>query len=376
MSVLLLLLMAYELVGSAAHEWIWVGMLALFLVHHALNGKWTRNLFRGKVTPLRALQTALAALALVTMLGSFVSALLVSRTVFAFLPVRGGRSLGRMLHMLSAYWGFVFLSLHLGLHWGTMLALAGRLCKGPSRARRILLRALGGAIALYGAWAFFRRSIPDYLFLRTQFAFFDFSEPRIFFFLDYVAAMGDLCLDRTLPGKGRAASEGGKKRMKRAPCALLLTLCACAAPEPEEAQASFFAMNTYMTMTAHGADAQAAVDRAQARIEALESLWSVTQEGSDIYAVNHAQGQPVAVHEETAALLSFALDMAEETGGALEPTLYPVLAAWGFTADAHRVPEEAELAALLENVDYARVRVQGGDRAAGPGHDAGPGRRG
>ena len=115
MSVLLLLLMAYELVGSAAHEWIGVGMLALFLVHHALNGKWTRNLFRGKVTPLRALQTALAALALVTMLGSLVSALFVSRTVFAFLPVRGGRSLGRMLHMLSAYWGFVFLSLHLVL---------------------------------------------------------------------------------------------------------------------------------------------------------------------------------------------------------------------------------------------------------------------
>ena len=31
---------------------------------------------------------------------------------------------------------------------------------------------------------------------------------------------------------------------------LFLTLCACTAPEPEEAQASFFAMNTYMTMTA------------------------------------------------------------------------------------------------------------------------------
>lgn len=51
MSVLLLLLMAYELVGSAAHEWIGVGMLALFLVHHALNGKWTRNLFRGRLRP-------------------------------------------------------------------------------------------------------------------------------------------------------------------------------------------------------------------------------------------------------------------------------------------------------------------------------------
>lgn len=57
----------------------------------------------------------------------------------------------------------------------------------------------------------------------------------------------------------------------------------------------------------------------------------------------------------------------EETGGALEPTLYPVLTAWGFTADAHRVPEEAELAALLENVDYARVRVQGETVQLDPG---------
>ena len=27
----------------------------------------------------------------------------------------------------------------------------------------------------------------------------------------------------------------------------------------------------------------------------------------------------------------FALDMAEKTGGALDPTIYPVVAAWGFT---------------------------------------------
>ena len=115
-----------------------------------------------------------------------------------------------MLHMLSAYWGFVFLSLHLGLHWGTMLALAGRLCKGPSRARRILLRALGGAIALYGAWAFFRRGIPDYLFLRTRFAFFDFSEPRIFFFLDYVAAMGTFVWIGHYLAKGVRRLKGGR----------------------------------------------------------------------------------------------------------------------------------------------------------------------
>ncbi len=68
--------------------------------------------------------------------------------------------------------------------------MAGRLVKKASRARRNILRILGTAIALYGVYAFFRREIPGYLFLRTQFVFFDFSEPLIFFFLDYLSIMG------------------------------------------------------------------------------------------------------------------------------------------------------------------------------------------
>ena len=63
-------------------------------------------------------------------------------------------------------------------------------CRGPSRARRIVLRILAACIALYGAYAFVSHSIPDYLFLRSQFVFFDFDEPLVFFFLDVPAAMG------------------------------------------------------------------------------------------------------------------------------------------------------------------------------------------
>ena len=190
MTVLLLLLMAYEMVGRAAHEWIGAGMFVLFIVHHALNWKWSRNLLRGKYTDMRALQTVFAALALLSMLGALVSAVFISEEVFAFLPIRGGRAFGRTLHMLSVYWGFVFLSLHLGLHWNAMMGMAGRLCKQTSRPRRIVLRVLGVCIALYGAYALVKRGIPDYMFLRTHFAFFDFEEPLILFLLDYLAAMG------------------------------------------------------------------------------------------------------------------------------------------------------------------------------------------
>lgn len=53
MTVLLLLLMAFELVGRAVHEWIGVGMFFLFVLHHLLNRGWTKRLFQGKYTPYR-----------------------------------------------------------------------------------------------------------------------------------------------------------------------------------------------------------------------------------------------------------------------------------------------------------------------------------
>ena len=53
-----------------------------------------------------------------------------------------------------------------------------------------MLNLLGGAVALYGVVAFFRRDLPTYLFLQTHFVFFDFSEPIPLFYLDYLAIMG------------------------------------------------------------------------------------------------------------------------------------------------------------------------------------------
>lgn len=50
--------------------------------------------------------------------------------------------------------------------------------------------------------------------------------------------------------------------------------------------------------------------------------------------------------------------MAEETDGALDPTIYPVLTAWGFTTEEKRVPSDAEITALLENVGYERIRLE------------------
>ena len=88
MTIALLLLMAYELIGKAAHEWIGMAMFLLFVLHHILNGKWVKNLLKGRYTPLRTLQTVLAAVILLCMFGSMVSGIVLSEYTFAFLNIR------------------------------------------------------------------------------------------------------------------------------------------------------------------------------------------------------------------------------------------------------------------------------------------------
>ena len=100
MTAALLLLMPYALIGEAAHEWIGMGMLVLFVLHHILNHRWIKNLGRGKYTCIRAVQTVLAALILISILGSMASGILLSRYVFAFLDIRGLTVLARSIHVL------------------------------------------------------------------------------------------------------------------------------------------------------------------------------------------------------------------------------------------------------------------------------------
>lgn len=141
------------------------------------------------------------------------------------------------------------------------------------------------------------------------------------------------------------------------PIIFCLLLTACTGGAPEEYAQDFFAMDTFMSITAYGDGAEEGVKSAARRIAELERMLSVTDESSELSAIN--RGGTAEVSAETAELISFALDIAEKTGGALDPTIYPVLRAWGFTTGENRIPAPEELSALLEYVGHERVRVVG-----------------
>lgn len=189
MTVMLLLLMTYERIGAVVHEWLGMAMFVLFIIHHFLNRKWSGYVFKGRYTLFRIWQTILVIGILLTMTGSMYSGVVLSEYAVSFLPIKGGRAFAREVHMISAYWGFVLMSLHLGLHWGMMMGIAKRFVKELPSIGRWLLRGIAVFIAGYGAYAFIQQDIWRYMLLINHFAFFDFGEPLIFFLADYIAVM-------------------------------------------------------------------------------------------------------------------------------------------------------------------------------------------
>ena len=189
MTAALLLLMTFELIGAAAHEWLGIGIFALFIIHHILNGKWSGSVFKGKYPPIRVFRTVLVVLVMISMLGSMISGIILSRYALAFIPINGGQAFARTLHMLSAYWGYVLMSIHLGLHWSIIMNLTKRVFKKSSAVRKWALRLSTLGTAGYGIYAFVKREVGSYMLLKNQFVFFDFEEPVIFFILDYLTVM-------------------------------------------------------------------------------------------------------------------------------------------------------------------------------------------
>ena len=216
MTVLLLLLMGYQFWGEAAHEWIGAGMIVLFIVHHLLNRNWHKNIFKGKYTVLRTVTFCVDVLILISMLAQMYSGIVMSRYVFSFLPIETGMSLARRLHILGAFWGFLLMSLHLGLHWNMVLGMFQKMVriKKSSKIRSISTFIAGFATAGYGVWVFINRDFPTYLFLKSEFVFLDYSESKILFYIDYIALMG-LCIFTAHYGLKLCRQMGRKRRQPK-----------------------------------------------------------------------------------------------------------------------------------------------------------------
>ncbi|MGX8699282.1 MAG: FAD:protein FMN transferase, partial [bacterium] len=129
----------------------------------------------------------------------------------------------------------------------------------------------------------------------------------------------------------------------------------CAAPAKEAVHHAFFAMDTYMELTAYGEEAL--LTECEAIVTGLEAELSVTRPETAVARLNTTGAATLS--DRAANLLRAALAISRRTGGALDLTIYPVVRAWGFTTGEHRVPPAEERAALVEKVDYTKISLDG-----------------
>lgn len=189
MIIMLPLLMAYSLIGEAAHEYLGIVMFLLFTGHHLLNAAWWKNLFKGRYTAVRILEVVVNLLLAVIMIVLPISGIMMSRYAFSFLDLNANTSYARTIHLLAAYWGFMLMSFHVGLHGKMFLNIARKAShiSTASKYRTLVLRIAAGGVSAYGVYAFIHRQLADYMFLKMQFVFFDFKEPLFFFMTDYIS---------------------------------------------------------------------------------------------------------------------------------------------------------------------------------------------
>lgn len=138
--------------------------------------------------------------------------------------------------------------------------------------------------------------------------------------------------------------------------ALMLAGCGAQTSAEESSQSrEVYAMDTVMTLEAYGQNAGAALDAAVAEIERLDALWSIASSDGEIAQLN-AEKQ-ITASADTLALLTRAKEISAATDGLFSTTIAPLMEAWGFTSGDYRVPDEAELSALLAHVDDEEIAI-------------------
>ena len=144
-----------------------------------------------------------------------------------------------------------------------------------------------------------------------------------------------------------------KKHFISAMLSALLFLTGCSAESsPEPVQGTFFAMDTVMDFTIYGESGL--IDQSESLIASLESLVSVTDANSELYAINQTGSGTLT--GKASSLMEQALEICRRTDGALDLSIYPIVRAWGFTTGSYQVPDEAEIQALLPLVDYRKIQ--------------------
>jgi hypothetical protein len=191
---LLVLGLAYYWLDNLSHELMGTAMFALIILHNVFNRRWygtasrTQRSLQGGLNILSIVMLAIAMVALL------VTSLMISQSLFRFLPLDGGYS-ARQIHSLAGYWAVIVVSVHVGLRWSMIMGVVRNLCgiRSTSMARSVFLRLLAFGIAAYGVHSASVIGLGAKLTATVTMDYWDFTVATLPFFIHLGAIIG-LCV--------------------------------------------------------------------------------------------------------------------------------------------------------------------------------------
>lgn len=182
MTIALIPLMAYQVTGEAAHEWIGIVMITLVIIHQVLNRKWYSTLFKGNYTGFRILSLIINILLLISFALTAISGMSMSNHAVPFLYNLINVNTARILHLAFSYWSFILMGLHIGLHLSMMTSKMNEKVK-------LVLSIVFTLIAGYGFYLFMQSGILNYITFKSHFAFLDYEKSGLIVFLENISML-------------------------------------------------------------------------------------------------------------------------------------------------------------------------------------------
>lgn len=126
-----------------------------------------------------------------------------------------------------------------------------------------------------------------------------------------------------------------------------------------------FAFDTVITITIYDDSKQNVLNHCIELCNFYDNLLNPSKENSDIWNINHSNGTPVEINNETARLIQLALNYSHESQGIVDLTIYPISALWNFSGQLsthidntrYYVPTDTEIVPLLSHVNYKNVEL-------------------
>lgn len=132
-----------------------------------------------------------------------------------------------------------------------------------------------------------------------------------------------------------------------------LFLGGCRSKNVEPAEKTEFMLGTICTIQVYDGNKNEALDKAFQRIKQIENEMSINKAGTEFDAIANVAGKNfVKVSDDTFAVVKKGLYYAEQSKGAFDITIGPLVKLWGIGTDNAKVPTQSEINTAKALVGY------------------------